>query len=435
MTRPPCVLDQQQALEVLFYLHKQRGYSVRRLAQLLDVSKSTIHRVLARQQAPPAKLRVKLCELLSDEELLQILRGRQLLEQYNLVDEDGRLNKALALALLDAMLQDELLREEVLSYILKYYKTEIIEKLSETLPKIQLRWSVGFEKWLTERKSKPISQRTLKDYKNYWYNCLEGKVLGWHLTKQLNAKQMLCADGEYHPTAWPRQVFRHYVNYLYSIGRLDWDTYTRLLLAVPGRRYGRKVLQKPILIDDVKRTLQVLREERQDIYTLYLFMLYSAARFEHSLKIFKEWKTDEVVYVSYLNRNVKRLECFEEFCRYYVGHENSQKPAGFAYFPTYLIHYINKYRSVLPGRRVIEKVVARLDVLRPKTIRIFAIREMKKVFDDTDTFKFITSKFGELTVSARHYLDLLSEADTIYSRYIKHIREVIGDENAAALTA
>ena len=74
--------------------------------------------------------------------------------------------------------------------------------------------------------------------------------------------------------------------------------------------------QKPIDERDVVRTLVALREKRMDIYMLYLSMLFSAVRFEHSLRLFREWSPDEVVYVPYLNRNVKRLECpHSEFCR------------------------------------------------------------------------------------------------------------------------
>ncbi len=65
----------------------------------------------------------------------------------------------------------------------------MLELLTETLPKITLTWTEEFEKWLTEKKSKPISERTLRDYRNVWLRCLEGKVLGWHLLKQLEGKK------------------------------------------------------------------------------------------------------------------------------------------------------------------------------------------------------------------------------------------------------
>jgi len=165
----------------------------------------------------------------------------------------------------------------------------------------------------------------------------------------------------------------------------------------------------------------VLRDRRSDIYMLYLFMLYSAVRFEHALRLFSEWNPDEKLYISYLSRNVKRLECFDTFCRYYMGKETDRKPTGFAYFPKQLLALIEQYREKLPNKRRIERVVANLGILRPKMVRVFALREMKTVFGDTDVWRFITSKFGELSVSARHYLDLLQEADRLYPAYARHM--------------
>ena len=75
---------------------------------------------------------------------------------------------------------------------------------------IELRLSGDFVRWLTERKSKPLSPQTLRDYKNLRKKCLEGKVLNKQLLRQLNSKQMRCNDG-YHPTSWARQIFRHYI--------------------------------------------------------------------------------------------------------------------------------------------------------------------------------------------------------------------------------
>jgi intergrase/recombinase len=247
------------------------------------------------------------------------------------------------------------------------------------------------------------------------------------MLKQLEGGRMLCSDGQYHSTGWARQVFRHYIRFLYSNGKIDWDTYTRLLFAVPGRRYGRKLAQKPINQEDVIRTLITLRDKRRDIYTLYLIILFSAVRFEHALTALKTWNPDEELYVSYLARNIKRLECFQTHCRYYLGGELDRKPKGFMFFPRSLLPMIEEHGKTLPGRRRIEKVVSKLSGLMPKYVRIYALREMKAVMGETDVWRFITSKFGELSVSARHYLDLLEEADRSYPRYVEHIYTVLAD--------
>ncbi len=43
--------------------------------------------------------------------------------------------------LIDALMQDEVAKNEVLGYLLKYYKHKqrLMERLRETLPKIELR--------------------------------------------------------------------------------------------------------------------------------------------------------------------------------------------------------------------------------------------------------------------------------------------------------
>ncbi len=105
--------------------------------------------------------------------------------------------------------------------------------------------------------------------------------------------------------------------------------------------------------------------------------------------------------------------------------KNSIKPAGFIYFPRIILPLVKTFAGKLPNRRRIEKVVKKLNGLPPKYIRIFALREMKRILGDNDVYKFIVGKFGELTVSARHYMDLLEEADKVYPKYIGRWSEVV----------
>ncbi len=108
---------------------------------MLGVSKSTLHRCLRGEQSIPLVLRTRLCEVLPEEELVRILKGKELLRKYRLIDDEDRLNKAVVLALIDAAMQVETVKEEVLNYLLKYYKQEIVERLDEALPKIELHWT------------------------------------------------------------------------------------------------------------------------------------------------------------------------------------------------------------------------------------------------------------------------------------------------------
>ncbi len=397
------------------------------VARRLGISRASFYRYVRGEREAPASLDPRLCGLVSEDELLAMLNNQQMLEGVGVV-RGGQINVPLLLALVDAALEHPQTKEVVLKRVADRYKSELQELLSQSLPRVELRWDEGFEKWLVEKKSRPISFRTLNDYRNYWSLCLEGRTLGWHLIKQVTGKRMKCSDGEYHPTGWLRQVFRHYIRYLYSEGRIDWDTYSRLLITVPGRRYGRRLSQKVISTDDVRETLRILKEDRPDIYTLYLLIIFSGVRYEHTLATLKTWSPNEVVYVDYMRRNVRRLECLRQHCRYYVGRETDVKPAAFMFFPKELLNLIIEYRSSLPSENRIYKVVRKRGGLPGKYVRTWGMRQMLNALGDNDITRFILGKIGELSVTARHYRNLVEEADKIYPRYIKHMKEVLGDE-------
>ena len=51
----------------------------------------------------------------------------------------------------------------------------------------------------------------------------------------------------------------------------------------------------------------------------------------------RNWSPGETLYVPYLARNIRRLECLEAHCRYYLGGELDRKPKGFMFFPKTLL--------------------------------------------------------------------------------------------------
>ncbi|MEM3806105.1 MAG: integrase [Desulfurococcus sp.] len=118
-----------------------------------------------------------------------------------------------------------------------------------------------------------------------------------------------------------RQVVRHYIIYLYSKGvsGLDWDTYARLMLAIPGRGYGKKVGQKPVPADKVVKAFDYLKQNNEKIYLVYTLTLYSGVRFEHVINALNFWNPNEELYIVYLDIDIKRIACFMEhgFYRYY----------------------------------------------------------------------------------------------------------------------
>ena len=415
-------IEPEDRYKILEYVVSKVGRE--KAQEALSISRYTLWRMLKKQVGIDDRKLKALLGFLTLSEFRDTLASRKLLESLGVIESDGRVKYAVAMEIIKYVTKDPILRQQIIDYVVKHFKEEIKKALGIVAISIDLKWSEDFEKWLIEKKSKPISARTLRDYRNLFKACLEGRELNDQLIRELEEPKILCRDEKEHSTSWLRQILRHYVRFLYANGNLDWDTYTRLLLVIQGRRYGRKLSQKPIRGDDVLRTLEVLRKRRPDIYTLYMLILSSGTRFEHVLNALRTWSPDDELYITYLARNVKRLTCFETHCRYYLGKERDIKPVGFMFFPKALLPLIEEYRAKLPGKRRIEKVaIEKLGLLPPSLIRTFALREMKRVLGDNDIYRFIVGKFGELTVSARHYLDLIEEADSWYPGYAKHVIE------------
>lgn len=422
----PGRIGDEDRYRILEYVVRKAGRE--RVQRLLNVSRYTMWRMLKRHVGiDDNKLRI-LFSFLTLNEFRDILSSRKLLESLGIIGSDGRVSYPVVMEIIKYAAKDGLLRQQLIDYVVKNFKEDIRKALGMVAVSIDLEWSGDFEKWLTKTKSKPVSERTLRDYRNLFKACLEGRELNDQLIRELEKPKILCRDGKEHSTGWLRQVLRHYIWYLYTIGKLDWDMYTRLLMVIRGRKYGRKVSQKPIKAEDVLNSLRVLEERRPDIHTLYLLMLFSGIRFEHVLTALKTWSPSDELYVEYLNRNIRRLECLKHHCRYYLGKERDIKPAAFMFFPRDLLPLIEEYRGKLPSKRRIEKVAKKLGAVMPSVIRTFALREMKSVLGDTDTYRFIVGKFGELTVTARHYMDLFEDADRVYPVYIKYVVERLSVE-------
>jgi len=105
-------------------------------------------------------LEYRIYRLLGEDEFCQVINREQLHCSKGLLGKEG-VNVPFLLALLDAVLEEEG-RSATLELVSKRYKTELRQMLSEALPKITLEWSEGFEKWLIEKKSKPISEGPCK---------------------------------------------------------------------------------------------------------------------------------------------------------------------------------------------------------------------------------------------------------------------------------
>ncbi|MEM0237670.1 MAG: integrase, partial [Desulfurococcus sp.] len=190
---------------------------------------------------------------------------------------------------------------------------------------VRLEWSGDFEHFLAEckKRRRVRDPETLKYYRNLFKKYLEGKELSEQLIDYVVN----------HENKWLRNVFRHYIQYLYYKRRISPETFGWVMEVVPSRSYKLDVRPYQIDLESVKKTLGFLREKHKVYYAVYRAMLESGARLEHVLKMIETWRPSEVVEVPGVGLETKRLVCFEKegFCRYYIGLKGPEKPSEWIY--------------------------------------------------------------------------------------------------------
>jgi len=269
----------------------------------------------------------------------------------------------------------------------------------------------GFEEFLRERKKrrKIVSEGTMSYYRNLFKRYLEGKSLSEELVKYVVN----------HENKWLRNVFRHYIQYLYYLRRIPPEMYGWLMEVVPSRSYRLDVRSYPISLEDLAKTMNTLRESHEPYYLVYKLMLEGGIRLSHAIYIVENYKPMEIVEINGLGVDTPRLVCLHDkgFCRYYVGVRETAKPCEWAYFSTETLRLLEKYAGSTVGRVPLQKHVKRRSLLLPKYARKAAWRLTIKAMP-REVARFIQSRFGELKISEARYEDLLGEADQYYPSYL-----------------
>ena len=118
-----------------------------------------------------------------------------------------------------------------------------------------------------------------------------------------------------------RNIFRHYVRYLFNKRRIPLETFGWIMEAVPARRWEKKVKAREINVEHVVESLKYLAEKHVLYYLYYILMYYSGARLKHVIQMVTEYSPREVVKIEMTDSYTERLVCFEDrgFCRYYLG--------------------------------------------------------------------------------------------------------------------
>jgi intergrase/recombinase len=387
----------------------------------LDISRGALSYYLRGLRRVPDEVVSKALRYLEEREFQEIVKGVDRLRAVGLVRDDGSVDYSLASQVLALASRDEYLKQLMLRFVVDNFREEL-KKMRDLLPStVKLSWEKGFEEFLATRKKrkKVLSSRTLNYYKGLFKKHLEGRTLTQDLVEYVVN----------HKNKWLRNVFRHYVQYLYHKRAISPETYGWLMEVVPSRSYKMDVRPYPINTEDLVRTMVILKEEHGLYYLVYRLMLEGGLRLSHALALIESFKPNEVVEINGLEVDTPRLVRFDErgFCRYYLGVRGVVKPCEWAYFSIETLKLLEKYAGKKVGERALERYVERRGLLFPKYVRKAAWRLMIRAMP-REVARFVQSRFGELKVSEARYEDLLAEADEHYPKYLEQLKELVKSE-------
>ena len=387
--------------------------------ELLGVDRSTVWRMLKGQSPIDDKKLSKMLSALSIEEIKKILGTSARLEACGIISSDGSVDLEAVVEIMRIASGNEVVRKAMLDLIIRFYGEELRKALGVVPEKIVLRWDQGFEEFLRERKRrrKIATEETLKYYRSLFMKYLEGRELSRELAEEVAR----------HRNKWVRNVFRHYIQYLFYRREISGETYGWIMEYVPSRSYRVEPRAYEVRDEDLRRTFEHLRSRHGLYYTIYLIMYFSGSRLAHALKLIESWSPSEAVFIKMLGRESRRLVCFDEkgFCRYYLGLRGGSKPCEWIYMPSELVPMIDGYRGTRRGRTLVVRYAKMHNLVLPKILRKINWRVIASTMD-RDSARFIQSRFGELAISEAVYENLLEKADRQYPRALEELRKKIG---------
>jgi intergrase/recombinase len=401
--------------EILRRVKEKLGFN--KTVEILDISKGSLHNYLNGLRRIPDDVIFKALQYLDEKEFNEIVAGIDRLKAVGIIREDGSIDYSLILQAVALASKDEYLKQAILRFTVENFREDLRKMLGLSLSQVVFTWSQGFEEFLRERKKrrKVLDPETIAYYRNLFKKHLEGKTLSEDLISYVIN----------HKNKWLRNVFRHYIQYLYYLRRISPETYGWIMEVVPSRSYKMDVRSYPITIEDLVKTLSTLRDNHELYYLVYRLMLEGGLRLSHAIHIIESFNPDEVIEINGLDVETSRLVCFNDkgFCRYYVGLRESVKPCEWAYFSIDTLRLLKEYAGISVSRRALTKYVRRRNLMLPKYVRKISWRLMIKVMS-REVARFIQSRFGELKISEARYEDLLGEADDHYSKYLAYLKEL-----------
>jgi len=410
-------ISDDDRFRILEYVISKVGRSG--VQRTLNISRITMWRLINKQaRVDDNKLKL-LLSFLTPKEFEEVLGAEKKLATIGIIREDGTVEYSTIIEILKKASQDEYLKQLIIRFVVDNFREDVKKSIGLFPSNVVLHWDEGFEEFLKEfKKGKKITdERTLQDYKNLFFKMLEGKQLTTQLVEYvINYKNQ-----------WLRNIFRHYVRYLYRKRKIPLETFGWIMEAVPARKWKKKVKVREIDVEHVVKSIEFLKERHELYYLYYILMYYSGARLKHAMKMIAEYRPKEVVKIEITDSYTERLVCFKEkgFCRYYLG-IHTGKECEWIYFPYELLLLVEKYKGTRRWDDNVSKYAREHDLVRAKVFRELHWQVLKKVIDK-DVVRFIQSRFGELEVSASSYDNLLRDADIQYPKAMEILKKGLQD--------
>ena len=393
-------------------------YSSEVASKYLGIGRSSLYRYINGERDTPDEVIKRALTLLTEKEFEEIVGRVNKLKALGIIRKDGTVDYNLIMNIIDLAREDEYLKQLLLRFVTKNFREDLKKWLGVKFAGITLKWTSDFEHYLRAKKKKRINtEDTIKYYRNLFKKYLEGKELTEELVNYV-------AD---HPNGWLRNIFRHYIGFLFYMKKIEPDVFGWIKYVVPSRRYENDVRLYEIKDDDVIRTFKYLKKNHELYYGIYRLLLESGARVKHVLKMLELWSPDEEIELVKYNFFTKRLTCFEEkgFCRYFLGLHGSSKPCEMVYFSTNTLRIISKYVGKSIYYNNITKYARRHKLLSPKSMRKVSWRIiLEKKVVDLNVGLFMHSRYSELKVSDRNYAHLVNMTDNQYPKYLETVNKL-----------
>jgi DNA-binding transcriptional ArsR family regulator len=208
-------LSDEARRKILERVKEKLGFT--RALEVLDISKGAMHNYLHGLRRVPDEVVYRALRLLDEREFNEIVQGVDRLRVVGIIREDGSIDYLLILQALTLASRDEYLKQALLKFTVENFREDLRKMLGTSLAHVVFKWEPGFEEFLRERKKrrKVLDPETIAYYRSLFMKHLEGKTLSEELVEYVVN----------HENKWLRNVFRHYIQYLYFLRRIPPETY------------------------------------------------------------------------------------------------------------------------------------------------------------------------------------------------------------------